>query len=104
MGKNIGKNVSKNLRGKYGQNVFDHAKDSATDALKTSSKRVIQKTAAVTSDLIGKKIADKMTKVSKTFPQNNSKTINNEHDKEIPKERYISPDESQEIIDEFRLI
>ena len=104
MGKNIGKNISKNLRGKYGQNLFDHAKDSATDSLKTCSKRVIQKTAPATSDLIGNKTADKMTKVSKTFPQNNSKTITNEHDKEIPKERYISPDERQEIIDELRLI
>ena len=35
-----------------------HAKKSATDALKTSSKRVIQETTEVTSDLIGNKIAD----------------------------------------------
>ena len=50
MGKNIGKNTSKNLSGKYSprmlvmhQKLLDHAKKSATDALKTSSKRVIQK-------------------------------------------------------------
>ena len=36
-----GKNISKNLSGKYSQKLFDHAKQSATDALKTSSKRVI---------------------------------------------------------------
>ena len=35
MGKNIGKNTSKNLRGKYCQKLLDHAKKSATDALKT---------------------------------------------------------------------
>ena len=34
MGKNIGKNISKNLSGKYIQTLFDHAKQSATDALK----------------------------------------------------------------------
>ena len=45
MGKNIGKNISKSLSGKYSQELLDHAKQSATDALKTSPKRVIQKTA-----------------------------------------------------------
>ena len=35
------------------------------DAKKTSSKRAIQKTAEATSDLIGNKIADKITRVSK---------------------------------------
>ena len=38
MGKNIGKNVSKNLSGKYSQKHLNHAEQSATDALKTSSK------------------------------------------------------------------
>ena len=41
--KNIGKNVSKNWSGKYSQKLLDYAKKSATDALKTSSKRAIQK-------------------------------------------------------------
>ena len=43
IGKNIGKNISKNLNGKYRQKPIDHAKQSATDALKTTSKIVIQK-------------------------------------------------------------
>ena len=30
-----------------------------------------------------------MTKVSRSSPQNNSKIVTNERDKEIPKERYI---------------
>ena len=37
MGKNVGKNISKNSSGKYSQKLPDHAKKSATDALKTSS-------------------------------------------------------------------
>ena len=41
MGKNIGENISKNWSGKYSQKVFDHAKQSATDAPKTISKKVI---------------------------------------------------------------
>ena len=45
MGKNIGKSISKNLSGKYSQQLLDHAKQSATDGLKTSLKGVIQKAA-----------------------------------------------------------
>ena len=41
MGKNIGKNISKNLSSKYSQKRLDHGKKSATDALKTFSKRFI---------------------------------------------------------------
>ena len=87
--KNIGKNISKNVSGKYNpsmlamrQKLLDHAKISATGALKTYSKRVIQKTAEATGDLIGNKIPNKITKVSKNSQQNNSETITNEHDKE----------------------
>ena len=70
VGENIGKNISKNLSGKYSQKLIDHAEKSATDLLKTTSKRVIQKTAEEPGDLIGNKIADKIKKVSKTSPQN----------------------------------
>ena len=45
MGKNVGKNISKHLNGKYGQKFLDHAKKSDKDSIKTTSKRVIQKTA-----------------------------------------------------------
>ena len=103
MSKNMGKNISKSLSGKFGQKRLGHAKQSAADVLKTSSKRVIQKTAEATGDLIGNKIANKITKVSKNSQQNNLETVTNEHDKEIPKERYVSPEERQEIIDNLRL-
>ena len=54
--------------------------------------------------MIGNKIADKVTKVSKASPQNNSKTVTNEHDKKTPKESYISPEKRQKIDDDLRLI
>ena len=45
----------------------------------------------------------KITKNLKNSKQNNSETVPNETDKEIPKdipkERYISPEERQKIID-----
>ena len=47
MGKNIVKNTSKNLRFKYSQKLLYHAKQSATDTLKTSSKRAIQRNSRI---------------------------------------------------------
>ena len=80
------------------QKLLEHDK-SAKDALKSSSKRVIQKTVEVTGDWIGNKIDNRITKVSKSLQQNNSETVTNEHNKEIPKEKYVSPEKRQEIID-----
>ena len=43
-------------------------------------------------NLIGNKIEDRITKILKNWRQNHSETVTNKHDKEIPKERYISPE------------
>ena len=87
------KNLGKGLSNKYGQKLLDSAKKSAADAIKTASKRAIQKTEA-TGDLIGNKIADKITIVSKK-PSNNNYINNNNEDVEITahKKRYVSPEE-----------
>ena len=96
------KSRSKNLRNKYGQKLFDSAQKSTTVAMKTASKRAIQKTVVATGDLIGNKIVDKITRVSKKSPMElHSK---NEDEIEISKERYISPEKGQQIIDELRLV
>ena len=52
------------IQRKYSQKLINSAKKSATDAIKTASKRAIIKTAEATGDLIGKKIADKITSAS----------------------------------------
>ena len=54
---------------------------------------MIQKTPEATGDLIGNNIADKITKVSKSSQQNNSKIVTSEHDKEIHGETFISLEE-----------
>ena len=41
--KNNGENISKNLSGKYNQKLLDHAKKSATDALKLLQKESFKK-------------------------------------------------------------
>ena len=73
------KNIGKNLSNKYGQKIFDTAKKSTTDAIKTVSKRAIQKTAKATGDLIGNKIADEITSISK---KSNEELPNNDDKKE----------------------
>ena len=88
MTKNVGKYISKDLSSKNSQKLLDHAKQSATDALKTASKRAIQKAAEGTSDLIRNEITDKNTRVSKTSPKNNLER----NEEEILRERYISPE------------
>ena len=84
------KNMGESLSSKYGQKLLDSDKKSTTDVIKTASKRAIQKTAEATGDLIGNKIADKITSISK-------KSSNNNDDDGVEltthKKRYISPEE-----------
>ena len=74
MRKIIGKIIRKNIGSKYSQKRLDHAKQSATDALKTASKRAIQKTTEATRNLIGNKI----TRVSRTWGTKNWGKISDE--------------------------
>ena len=96
------KNIGKSFSNKYGQKLLDSAKKSTT-----ASKRAIQKTAEATVDLIGNKIADKITSVSN---KKSTKELHNndeaEEDVEITthKKRYVSPEERQQIFDELRLV
>ena len=99
------KNMGKNLTSKYGQKRLDSAKKSTTDVIKTTSKRPIQKAAEATGDLTGNKIADKITSVlkkSSTKLHSQNKEANDESG--TPKERYISTEKRQQIIDELRLV
>ena len=107
------KNMGKSLSNKYGQKILDSAKKSPTDAIKTASKRAIQKTTEATGDLIGNKIADKITSASKKSINNNNNNNNknnnnndNNQDVELAthEKRYISQEERQQIINELILV
>ena len=63
MEENFVKNISKGLSHKYSQKLLGFTKQSATDALKTASEQAIQKILEANGDLIGNKIADKITKL-----------------------------------------
>ena len=60
----------------------------------------MQKTEESTCDLIGNKIGDKITSISKS-PQNASKKF---HSKTGKLKKYISPEKRQQIIEELRLV
>ena len=55
------KNIGKILSNKFSQKLLDSAKKSTTDTIKSASKRAIQKTAVATGDMIGNKIANKIS-------------------------------------------
>ena len=100
--------MCKSLSNKYGQTLFDSAKKSTTDAIRTASKRAIQKTAESTWDLIGNKIADKIisvsTKLHSKKPFNNNNNNNEDVELTTHKKIYISHEERQQIINELRLV
>ena len=80
----------RNFNDKYSKSLLDLSKTFA----KTAGTKIFKETANATGDLIGIKIADKIT----AKPYNKDEVING-----IPKERYISPKERQKIIDELKL-
>ena len=108
--KNIGTHaikVAKNISNNYSQKLLDSAKKSTADAMKIASKRAIPKTAEVAGDLIGYKIVNKITSISKSPKELHSKELHSKTDEneiEISKERYISPEKRQQIIDEIKLV
>ena len=80
---------------KYSQILLDHTRQSATNAHKTVPKReeFRKQHKQLVIQLVIKSLK-KVTITSKTLQKDNSETLTNEHQKEIPKERYISPREN----------
>ena len=81
---------ARNFNDKYSKSLMDLSKTFA----KTAGKKILKETARATGDLIGTKIADKIT----VKQLNKDEVING-----IPKGRYISPKERQKIFDELKL-
>ena len=73
---------------------MDTATKTGMDVAKAASKRVVQKTAEGTGDLIGNKIADKITLIGKPKEKEKRKEI---------EEIYLLPEKRQQIIDGLRL-
>ena len=76
---------ARNFNAKYSKSLMDLSKTFA----KTAGDKILKETAKATGDLIGNKIADKIT----AKPHNRDKVING-----IPKERSISPKERKKLL------
>ena len=63
---------ARKFRNKYDKKLMDTATKTGIGATKTASQRVVQKTAEATGDLIGNKIAGKITSIGK--PKEKGKT------------------------------
>ena len=86
---------------KYVKKLTHTAIKTGKDFATIAGKKIVHKSAEATGDLIGNKIADKITSASKK--SQNEEIQSDELNNEIPKERYISPKERQKIIDELKL-
>ena len=91
-----------NFNSKFGKKLTDTAIKTGKVFATTAGKKIVHKSAEARGDLIGNKIADKITSASKK--SQNEEIPSNEVNNEIPKERYIYPKEKQKIINELRLI
>ena len=76
---------------------MDTATKTGIDVSKAASKRVIQKSAKATGNLIGSKIADKITSVGKSKNKEKEKKDEPNEVEEI----YIPPEKRQQIIDDY---
>ena len=101
---------ARNFSDKYSKSLTDKGIDESKKFAKTAGKKILKKTAKPPRDLIGNKIADKITAkpspkdvISASKKSHNEKIQSNEVNNEILKERYISPKERQKIIDELKL-
>ena len=76
---------------------MDTARKQGTDFAKTAGKKIVQKSAEATGDLIGNKIADKITSPEK------SRNKEKENETNEVEEIYIPPEKRQQITDDSRL-
>ena len=80
---------------KHGKKIIDKTKKQGTEFAKTAGKRIVQKSAETTEDLIGNKIANKITSLGKS--KNKEKETSEEEEIIIP------PEKRQQIINDLRL-
>ena len=83
-----------NFNSKYGKKLTDTAIKTGKYFATIAGKKIVHKVAEATGDLIGNKIADKITSASKK--SQNEEIQSNKVNNEIPKERYIPPKERQD--------
>ena len=92
-----GINAAKKIGDKYGNNLMDTTKKQGTNFAETTGKKIVEKSAEATGDLIGNKIADKITSLGK------SKHKEKENETNEVEKIIIPPEKKQQIINNLRL-
>ena len=92
-GKKLTNTATKLGTSKYGKKIIDTTKKQGSEFAKTAGKRTVQKSAEATRDLIGNKIADKLTLLGKS---------KNKEKKTSEVETSIPPEKRQQIIKDLR--
>ena len=88
--------VSKSMKNKYGKRILDNSVSAGKDFAKITGKKVLTKSA--TGDLIGNKIADRITKSARNKEQKEDDRIMEE-----TQEIIIPLEKREQIIRDFKL-
>ena len=100
-GKNIfdkSLDVGKSMKNKYGKKILDNSLSAGKDFDKKAGKKVLTKNAGVTDDLIGNKIADRITKIARNKAQKEDDRIMEE-----TQEIIIPPEKRDQIVKDLKL-
>ena len=90
--------VGKSMKKKYGKKLLDNSLSSGKDFAKIASKKVLNKSAEATADLIGNKIADRITKSNRNKEQKEDYRIMEE-----TQEIIIPPEKREQIFKDLKL-
>ena len=85
--------VGKSMKKKYGKKILDNSLSAGKDFAKIAGKKVLTKSAEATGDLIGNKIADRITKSTRNKAQKEDDRIMEE-----TQEIIIPPEKREQII------
>ena len=89
--------VSKSMKNKYGKKILDNSLSAGKDFAKIAGKKVLTKSAEATGDLIGNKIADRITKSARNKEQKDDRIM------EETQEIIIPPKRREQIIRDLKL-
>ena len=97
--RNIGNKYGKKIFDKkYGKKMLDYSLSAGKDFAKIAGKKVLTKSAEATGDLIGNKIADRITKSARNKEQKEDDRIMEE-----TQEIIIPPEKREQIIRDLKL-
>ena len=90
--------VGKSMKKKYSKEILDNSLSAGKDFAKTAGKKVLTKRAEATGDLIGNKIADRITKSARNREQKED-----DRTMEETQEVIIPPEKREQIIRDLKL-